>query len=61
MARTSTSTIIEGPNAPWHVGGINDVAWDGVTIIAVGYVPIAEASPPGPFYRQAVWLGPWTG
>jgi hypothetical protein len=60
VARTSTSTASEGPDAPWHVGAMNDVISHATGLLAVGYVGIQHSSLPGPFYRQAVWMGTWT-
>jgi hypothetical protein len=59
IPRTSTSTVTEGPNAPWHMGGITDIiTWEG-GVIATGFVPFQTVTLPGPFFRQAVWLGSW--
>lgn len=55
--RSSTSLATEGPDAPWHVGWMTDVISSADGFVAVGFVPHLPL--PGPFYRQAVWLGHW--
>lgn len=55
--RPSTSLATEGPDAPWHVGWMTDVISSADGFVAVGFVPHLPF--PGPFYRQAVWLGRW--
>jgi hypothetical protein len=59
IPRTSTSTATEGPDAPWHMGAMSDViAFDG-GVVATGFVPYQNVTLPGPFFRQAIWLGFW--
>jgi len=53
--------VTEGPNAPWHMGAMSDVIAFGSGVIVVGYVPFQNVTLPGPFYRQAVWIGTWGG
>jgi hypothetical protein len=60
VERTSSSTVALGPGAPWHVGAFSDVIAVGSGLLAVGLVPFQDATLPGPFFRQAVWVGTWT-
>jgi hypothetical protein len=58
--RTSGSLAVSGPESPWHIGAMHDlVTFDG-GVLVVGYVPYQDVTLPGPFYRQAAWIGTWT-
>jgi hypothetical protein len=59
IPRTGSSTVTEGPNAPWHMGAMTDVITFDGGIVATGFVPLQNVTLPGPFFRQAVWLGFW--
>jgi len=59
IPRTGTSTVTEGPNAPWYMGAMTDVITFDNGIVATGFVPLQKVTLPGPFFRQAVWLGFW--
>lgn len=59
IPRAGTSTATEGPNAPWHIGAMTDVITFDGGLVATGFVPLQNVTLPGPFFRQAVWLGFW--
>ena len=59
VVRTTSSLAVDGPGAPWHVGGVHDLIATDDVVLMVGFVPNQGVTLPGPFFRPAVWIGEW--